>query len=72
MALLADSEVDSVIAGLVRSISTSDRPTIEQTHSAAAVQRPHARLRFAEIALTLELCRHPGLRTPPSRPHQWR
>lgn len=26
---------------------------------AAAVQRPDARLRFAEIALTLELCRHP-------------
>ena len=27
--------------------------------AAKAVQRPDARLRFAEIALTLELCRHP-------------
>lgn len=86
MALFADSEVDSVIAGLVGAISTADGPTAEQIsvltaiahhilgrtdldladvralspdEVAAAVQRPDARLRFAEIALTLELCRHP-------------
>ncbi|MGI9164529.1 MAG: hypothetical protein ACR2JI_16650 [Mycobacterium sp.] len=86
MALLAESEVDPVIAGLLGSISTADGPTVEQVtvltsiahhvlgchgldlawvtpsspnELARTVQRPDARLRFAEIALTLELCRHP-------------
>lgn len=86
MTLLADSEVDSVIAALVGSVSTDDGPTPEQLtvlsavahhvlgrehldladvrpfapdEAASAVQRPDARLRFAELALTLELCRHP-------------
>lgn len=86
MALFVDSEVDSVIAGLLGSISTAEGPTAEQltvlssiAHHilgranldlaavkpstpgdvAQALQRPDARLRFAEIVLTLEMCRHP-------------